>query len=751
MMVLVRRTILLGLVMVLVLSACGQTDSGTLAGNGSGSNPSQLSLTEADQVVQTFLNGWQSKDYLTMYNLISPNSRDAFSLEAFTEEYETAANGMGLLGMTSLITSSLRQGTTAAVMYDVTFDSGIFGTIEDPGRTMRLLETPEGWRIAWSRMDIFAELAEGARLELRRTQPNRGNIYDRNGRTLADENGKSVLLYGAQQNMPDVDACIREMARILSQEYADMALEFARWNPDTLFLVGEIDPETYANERATLSSVCGITDDDAGERPTRRYFADVAPHIVGYVGRIQEAEAEEYAAKGYPADALVGQEGIEKSYEDYLAGKMGGRLVIAAPTGETLRVIAESAAEPGQSVYLTIDRDLQAAVQLAFKEAYDESIPTWSNTSPGAAAVVMDVNTGEVLAAVSYPGYSPGLFNPNSPVYDPAQEIANLKSDWRTPLFNRVTRGLYPAGSVFKIVSMAAGLDSGVYSVDKWFTCNGIWYGGNYGDALTERTDWIYPGSHGSLNFIGALTNSCDPYFWELGVNLHNTDPNLLPDYAHMMGIGVATGQTDLPEELGYVPNPGDYFDRTGSDWAMGDTLNLVIGQGRMQITPLQIARMVTAVANGGTMYVPRFVKEVKIIGEEPVYAGAPQVESVLDFDPSVFAAIQQSMCEVTTAPTGTARYIFEEWYNFQGTDVVICGKTGTAQTGGENTPPQAWFAAFAPQDEPEIAIAVIVENSCEGSEVAAPIVRRIVEDYYGMQHSVWPPLWQEACTTLAR
>ncbi|MBN1200493.1 MAG: hypothetical protein JXJ20_01435 [Anaerolineae bacterium] len=747
----VKPVLLIAVTSAVMLAAC--SDDSSVPGLSSGDNPYptiQLTLEEADQVAETFLDAWRKADYASMYGLISPNSRDAYMEEAFVSEYETAAELMTLNTLDTQIASSLRQGTTAAIMYDVTFHTELFGDIPDGDRIMRLIETPEGWRVAWSRMDIFDALAEGARLELRRTMPGRGNIYDRNGQVLVDQNGRAVLLYPVQQEMPNVEDCISQLSRILRREYGDLEDQFAKFLPETRFLVGEIDPETYQVEEQILQEVCAIGDDpnDTGVRTTRRYFGELAPHVVGYVSQIRPEQVDEYERRGYPPDALIGQEGIEQAFEEYLAGKIGGRLEIIAPTGETLRVVAEVPAEPGQGVYLTIDRDLQAAVQQAFIEAYNVAQPTWATTSRGAAAVVMDVKTGEILAMVSYPWFDPSLFNPDSPVLNRGDEIAALRSDFRTPLLNRATMGKYPAGSVFKIVSMAAGLDSGVYNENTAITCNGRWYGEQFGDVLPYRTDWL-PTGHGYVNFPLALTYSCDPYFWQLGVALHNADPQMLTGYAYRMGLGVATGQDDLPEEVGQIPNEELVFRLDARSWTIADTLNLVIGQGQLQITPLQITRMVAAIANGGTLYKPQFVKKVQLLGEEPVYSAQPTAISTLDFDPHTFELIQNSMCNVTLDPNGTARYIFDEWYDFQGTDVVVCGKTGTAQTGGETTRPQAWFVAFAPQDDPEIAVTVIVENSCEGSEVSAPIVRRIVEDYYGMPHSIWPPLWESGCIDL--
>jgi len=218
------------------------------------------------------------------------------------------------------------------------------------------------------------------------------------------------------------------------------------------------------------------------------------------------------------------------------------------------------------------------------------------------------------------------------------------------------------------------------------------------------------------------------------------------------MGLGVPTGQQDIHENIGLVPDPA-YMQRVNQrDWSVADTLNLVIGQGDTQVTPLQVARMVAAIANGGTFFEPLLVSRVQSPGANPSYTVQAEPTSTLDYSPVVFETIRRAMCDVTVDSHGTARFVFEEWYPYQranGYNVVVCGKTGTAQTGGENTPPQAWFAAFAPQENPEIAVVVIVENSCEGSEVAAPIARRIIEDYYGMPHSEWPPLWQTGCSTL--
>ncbi|MBN2305464.1 MAG: hypothetical protein JXQ72_13345 [Anaerolineae bacterium] len=744
----INRACLVLLALAVGLSAC--TDAGSGSGGSSGLKPTpQLTLAEADRVATTFLTAWQDGDYATMYSLISVNSRDAYRETDFADEYEYVAEQMTTDSLTATITGSLRQGTTAAIQYDVTFTTNFFGEILDPGRTMRLIETPEGWRVAWSRIDILEDLAAGARLDRRQTLPGRGNIYDRNGNVLVDQNGRAVGIRLVKQEIPNMASCLDLLSSLLRKEYGELEAAVAQYNSDTLFLIGETDPDTFQNAEQALRSRCAVGDDpnDTFIRTTRRYYGELAPHLIGYIGQIQPEQVAEYSAKGYPSGALIGQAGIEQAYEEYLAGKPGGKLVIVAPSGETLREIAEADPEPGQSVYLSIDRDLQAAVQDAFIEAYNYASPTWGYTSKGGAAVVMEVKTGEILAMVSYPWFDPSLFNPDSPVWDRVSAVQALQSDLRTPLVNRVTNGGYPAGSIFKIVSTVAGLDSGVYPADTWYTCTAVW--SHPEDVLEQRTDWIYgTGAHGTINFPQALTYSCDPYFWELSVALNAEDPDLLPGYAYKMGLGVPTGQDVLDEKVGYIPNPEDTFLRTAAQWGIGDVANLVIGQGDMLITPLQIARMTVAVANGGTLYKPLFVNRIGLIGEEPVYEAEP-VPTQIDVDADIFALVREAMCQVTLDPNGTARYMFEDWYNFQTNEPIVCGKTGTAQTGLETTKPHAWFVAFTPRDDPEIAIAVMVENSCEGSEVAAPLTRRIIEDYYGLPHGELPGLWQTGCIHL--
>ncbi len=735
---------------LLVLAGCGGDSALSEAVRQAGEpvEAGRNTIEEAVQVAETFLQAWQRADYPTMYGLISPNSRDAYPEDAFSAAYTRAAATMTLQTVETRTTNTLRQDTIATVLYDAAFTTGFFGTFEDRERTLRLVETPEGWRVAWSAADIFAEMADGGRLDWVRLQPGRANIYDRNGNVLADQNGRAVELRIVKRDVTDPAVCVVQLARILNKDAAVIQAEFDKFAAETVFPVGEISPETYLAEEAILLEACDIGDDDydTRTRATRRYLDVLAPHVVGFVGPLRPDQQEEYARRGYPPDAIVGQDGIERGLEEYLAGTMGGTLRIVGPGGEVRRVLAEVPPQPGQSVYLTIDAELQRAVQQALQDAYAAAGPTWARTSDGAAAVVMDVKTGEVLAMASYPWFDPSIFNPDAPIPNREMQIERLQNDPRTPLLNRATSATLPPGSVFKIVSLATALDAGIYNANTGWTCTGRWSSPD--DWLPVRYDWL-PTGHGWVTAPWALTYSCNPYFWQLGKTVQGVDYTLIEQYAHRMGLGVPTGQTALPERAGQISNDAIVLRLQGRHWTPADMYNLVIGQGETLVTPLQIVRMVAAIANGGQVWKPQFVQKVQLIGQEPVLEATPEAVETLGFEPWIFELIQRAMCNVTLDPNGTARYIYREWYEFQETDVVVCGKTGTAQSGGAGVRPNAWFAAFAPQDDPEIAVVVVVERSCEGSEVAAPIVRRIVEDYYGLPHYEWPSFWQTGCFAL--
>ncbi|GAB4574131.1 MAG: hypothetical protein Kow0077_19090 [Anaerolineae bacterium] len=728
------------LLLALLLAACGELPLAAPAGEQPIPTPLQLTLEDAESVGATFLKAWQDGDYAAMYQLISFRSREAYPEETFIQVYESVAEEMTLNRLEYTIRSSLRQGNTVAISYDMTFDTSFLGTFEDPGRTLRLVVTDEGWRVAWSTGDVFAEMAGGGSIVLTRRMPVRANIYDRDGNVLVNQTGVAIPVTVVQEDIPNDEACRDTLTRVLRLSNTELQNIFNSRAPNWVTLVGEIDAPTYALESEELIANCNAS---FGERATRRYVSGgLAPHVIGYVGYPSPEMLPELKSRGVPEDAIVGITGIERSWDAVLGGQPGGELQIFSPTGEVLRTLAEVSPGRSESVYLTIDSRLQLIAQQTLSDAYN--VANWGPIARGAAVVVMDIKTGEILALASYPSFDPNLFNPDSSREDAGARLVEMQNNPRQPQINRVTQGAYPPGSVFKIVTMAAVADSGVYTLDHQYVCTGVWNGSASGDHT--RYGWILevnPNGHGPLNLPQALVGSCDPYFWQAGADMDIRDPNLLPNYAQKMGFGAPTGIRGIVETAGQVPSPTWVRENLGRTWTRSDAVNIAIGQGDMLATPLQIVRLVAAIANGGDLLVPQLVHHAGLIGEEPSFQFQPEIERNLNLRPEVLDAIYQAMCDVTTDTTlGTAEYVFGRNSSLGESLVSVCGKTGTSQTGGETTPPHAWFAAFAPAEDPEIAIAVIVENSREGSEVAAPIVRRILETYYGYYEPNFPPEW---------
>ncbi|MCI0477299.1 MAG: hypothetical protein L0Y55_13705, partial [Anaerolineales bacterium] len=286
-------------------------------------------------------------------------------------------------------------------------------------------------------------------------------------------------------------------------------------------------------------------------------------------------------------------------------------------------------------------------------------------------------------------------------------------------LVNRVTQGAFPPGSVFKIVAYTAAIEKGLYAPNSVFNCPGYW------DGLGQnfrKVCWVYSVTgkgHGTISLSNALTQSCNVTFYQVGQKLNQTDPNLLPNFARAFGLGKATG-IELAESPGIVPDPSK------GTWRPGDAINLVIGQGDLLTTPLQIVDIMAALANGGTLYRPRLVARVASLadGTEKVFPIEPRGK--LPISATTLTSMRQALARVTSDKDGTA-------YNaFRGAKVSVAGKTGTAEVlkAGE---PHSWFAAYAPADNPRIAVVVIAEHGSEGSTTAAPIVREIVEGYFAL------------------
>lgn len=679
-------------------------------------------LVAAAETARRFLNAWQAGDLDAMHRLLTFRNRELTPLAEFRALYEQAHTAMSFDGLDYKLQTLTGEGRFLTLQYEVTFHSRILGEYVDSQRMLHLVVDSQvgEWRIAWSRADIFREMGEGARLVFKAQQPGRANIYDRYGTALADQNGRAVRIQVENSRIPDREACFQALAEATGETPADMDELFnQRSKPDWVVDAGVIEQNTFIRLHGRIERVCAA---DFVQHATRRYLdGALIPHVVGHVGYASVEELPSLLEAGLHAETIIGKAGIEASMNSTLAGAPGGRLSLVAADGRRLRLLSEARSQVPKSLWLTVDADLQRYISGALDEAFADG--TYAEDTNGAAVIIMDVNNGEILAMVSYPAYDSNILNVFPTMGREAAHAAleELIADERNPLLNRGAQGTYVTGSVMKVMSSVAALESGVYSQDTRYTCSGRW---SYGNDL--RFDWLL-GGHGVMSVQTGITNSCNPFFYEVGFRLNAQDPQLLPDYAQMLGLGQPTGIGVISEAAGYIPAPDTIPRLTGVPWSYAHAVNMSIGQGEVQVTPLQMLRMYAAVANGGYLLRPQLVREQGILDERELVAQRDVMRD-LALDADNLAIIQRGMCDVTSAYSGTAAHIFVYSPLL---DLGVCGKTGTAQVPGESKLPHSWFIAYAPANEPQIAIVTLVENGGEGSSVAAPLTREILNYYY--------------------
>ena len=677
----------------------------------------------AEGIALTFFHAWELGDYLGMYSLLSPGSQALIDSQSFINRYTEAVTTAGVISVTSQPLAVYQEGERAEFQVRVTWQTGVVGEIVRD-HTVELVYSQARWGVSWNEGLILPELAGGNRLMMQYRNPARANIYDVTGTALAFQ-GAAFTLAVVPGQITDEAGLLAVLSPLVGKTPEEIKALYAAAAPDWLWPVGDISTDTYQANYPSLEPYLQSGALQANQRLTRLYPAGgIAPHIIGYTGRISPEELPDYQALGYQGDEIIGLTGVEAWGEDYLNGDRGGTLTVIGPAGEIISTIAEREPRQARSVYTTINATFDQAVQQALTDALTTHPLGFSG-----AVVVLEVNTGKVLAMASYPTYDPAVFDPLTP----NPNLETVLNDPAQPLLNRATQVNFPPGSIFKLVTFSAGMLSGLYTPETRYTSTGTW--NRLGDAYI-KTDWR-AGGHGTISLREALVVSCNSCFYDVGFNIDGIDQWLLPNTANAFGFGVPTQIMGIGEVAGFIGNPEWKLNTYGEGWSTGDTVNMSIGQGFVDVTPLQIANMFAAVANGGTLYRPTVIDRIGAGGGAPEEPIPSQVLGQLPITAETLTVIQESLFRVTTAGSGTATD------KFVGLRVPVAGKTGTAEAANFG-PPHAWFGGYAPAGPytladgtvittPQIAVVVFAQNAGEGSAVSAPIFRRIIELYYGI------------------
>ena len=556
------------------------------------------------------------------------------------------------------------------------------------------------WYLQVLRGKYYRTLAESNRTRIVTIAAPRGTLLDRGGRVLV-ENRPSFNVVLTPEHSEDLDASVARVGRVLHMGEAQIRERIARRAAPfrRVVIKSDASPADVATIEARRLEL-----PEAGIEvvPLRSYpLAEAAAHALGRVGEVTQPQLQSPEFAGFEPGDLVGQAGIESQYNRSLTGRDGFRRVVVNSRGLEVAESQREAPVDGPSLTLTLDLDLQKAMEQAFAGR------------PG-SAVALDPETGEILAINSTPAYDPNDFTGGVE----AALWSRLTSDPDNPLMNRVIQGQYAPGSLFKVVMALAALEEGVITPTTTFYCPG--YLSIYNTVFRCHK----AAGHGVVDLHRALAQSCNVFFYQVGVRL---EIERIARYARLLGLGQPTG-IDLPHEAtGLIPSPEWKRRSQGTNWFAGETVSVAIGQGQVTVTPLQMARLAALVANGGRLVRPHLVKAV---GGTPVSL-PPATPTGLK--PETLAAVRDGMWAVVNEH-GTA-------WRTQLPGLDVCGKTGSAQVvaharlaragGALALQPHGWFIAFAPKDKPRIALAVLVEHGGSGGEAAVPVARKILEAFF--------------------
>ena len=667
------------------------------------------------------------------YRLLALDARDRIAIDAFVERHQDI---WAEATITALRWEVLPPpgANVAGIEVDLTYETAFFGEVLDRV-FVRTLRQPN-WVLDWTPDLIFSGLGEpGSLVHTFIDVPVRGDIFDRNGEPLAVK-GEQAVIGISHDLIEDEDLVIQTFVEKLSlDELAVRNLVFQPV-PSYFFIpIVRLEHNTSPQLIAEFEQLAEIGILVQRETIRRYPQGEVASHVIGFMSEVNEEELLELAPQGFEAGDQIGRDGAEAIFESELAGQRGGRLTIIAPNGTTLRELAERPAVPAVDVYLSIDLRVQQAAELALGD-------------DAGAVIVMDPRTSQLLAVASYP-----RFNPNDFVGGISQEDLDryLENEER-PFVNRGTEETYAPGSTFKIVTAAAALEALDYTLDTILPCDATWYG--LGPDVPLK-NWKEENA-GNLNIAQALAESCNTFFYQVGMDLHLQGENLLTEYASGFGFGRQTGVVGLGEVPGI--NPGPEWKRLNRNdfWYTGDTVNVSIGQGFLDVTPLQIANAYAALATDGILRTPLAAESLRLPDGTVLDSFEAAPIGVLPISSESHTILQQGTREVISTVRGTGFRIF------QGSGVLAAGKSGTAEelvrlenvfeerpTEEEQAEAEededaqaqaeeeeeeddgirnnAWFVVYADVPTPSLLVTVVVDDGDSGSAVAGPIARAVL------------------------
>lgn len=553
----------------------------------------------------------------------------------------------------------------------------------------------------------YRDLSENNRTRTVLLEPARGLVYDRNGVLLAN-NVPSFTLYVTLEDVKDRAELAARLSVLIGLEPEMIENKLSTKGPK--LLPRKVKDRLSLREATLIESHRLQLPGVMIQVESQRNYPEgvVGGHLIGYVGEVSAEQLERADAEDLHQGSLIGQYGVEKTFDRLLRGRSGQKSVEVDALGHAKRTVFVDKPRSGDDLYLTIDARLQELAEQLLGEE-------------DGAIVALDPTSGEVLALASRPAFDPNLMSRELT----AKQWEEIVQNERRPLTNRAIQGQYPPGSTFKIVMAAAALESNTVSPATPVYCNG---GYQFGKRLFR--DWK-AGGHGSVDLHEAIVHSCDVYFYTVGQRM---GIDTIAHFARMFGLGRETG-IELPSErVGIVPSTAWKERVRGEPWYPGETISVAIGQGYVTVTPLQMASLVGAVANNGILYRPRLVQAIldRTTGQLQETPTLPK--ETLSMRAETLKAIQKGLADVVSRGTATRA---------KSSIVSIAGKTGTAQTAALRTGPEkdipkkfrdhAWFVSYAPAESPRIAVAVLAEHMGHGGSAAAPLAKEVIEAYFTM------------------